>query len=262
MLPVLQIGSFALQTYPLALLLGGWLALAVAGRAGKRLGIPEDHVYNAALYALIAGVVGARFAHVVAYWQAYRTQPLEIFGFNTQAFIAWPGLIAAVIVGGWYVYRHRLAPVRFLDALAPGLLVGLAIASLGALLAGRLPGAPVELPWSVDLWGVLRHPSQVYEAVAYLAVAALAWSAVRRESRPGVPALLALLGYGLARWLLEPFRVESTTILSGLRVAQVVGLALALLALFALRALAGANEGLKKGAPDEQAVRSASEDAH
>lgn len=238
MLPVLQIGPLAIQTYPLALLLAGWLALSVSGRAARRLGMEDDHVYNAGLYALIASVIAARFGHVIVYWQAYRTQPLEIFGFNTQAFLFWPGLIAAFAMGGWYIRRHRLPLVRFLDALAPGLLVGLALAAVGALLAGRAPGAAAELPWSVNLWGVRRHPGQLYEAAALLGSAAIVIAMIRRGGPAGMPALVALLGYGLTRWLLEPFRAESVTILGGVRLAQVVGLGLALIALVALRKLA------------------------
>mgnify|MGYP001046629494 CR=1 FL=1 len=87
MLPVLQLGPFAVQTYPLALVLAGWLALAMGARAAKWLGLDGDHVYNAGLYGLLAGVIVGRLAHVLAFWPAYRSQPLEIFGFNTTAFL-------------------------------------------------------------------------------------------------------------------------------------------------------------------------------
>lgn len=246
MLPVLQIGPFTLPTYPFALLLAGWLALAVSGRAARRFGMDDDHVYNAGLYALIGGFIVGRLAHVIIYWQAYRTQPLEIFGFNTQAFVFWPGGVAALAVAAWYVYRHKLPLVRFLDALVPGALVGLAVVAAGALLAGRAAGAPADLPWSVNLWGVRRHPSQVYEALALLGAAALAASMLRRGSKPGVGAWVGLLGYGLTRWLLEPFRAESAVMLGGLRVAQVIGLLLALIALGGL-----ARTGETQSAADE-----------
>ena len=71
---------------------------------------------------LLAGLVAARLAHVIVYWDAYRTQLLEIFGFNQRAFLPWPGVIAALAVAGWYVYRHRLPLVKVLDAIAPGVL--------------------------------------------------------------------------------------------------------------------------------------------
>lgn len=234
MFPVLQIGPLAIQTYPLALLLAGWAALAIGAWGAQRQRVDGDHIYNLGLYGFLAGVVAARAGHVAAYWSSYRGQLLEIFGFNTQAFVLWPGLLAGLLVAAWYVYRHKLPVVRVLDAAAPGIFIGIAIAAVGALLAGRFPGAPADLPWSVDLWGVRRHPSQIYEAVAALVVAAVAANALRGGARPGAVALVALFGFGLSRWLLEPFRAESATILGGLRLAQVWGLALSLAALWGL----------------------------
>lgn len=240
MLPVLQLGPFALQTYPLALILAGWVALSVSARAAKHLGLDPDHIHNSGLYGFVAAVIGGRLAHVAVYWPAYRTQPLEIFGFNTTAFLLWPAIIAGLAVVGWYIYRHRLPLVTMLDAFAPGLLVGLAIAAFGAFLAGRNPGALSSLPWAVNQWGVLRHPVQLYEALALLAVAALVWRMLRRGARSGAPFLAALAGYGLVIWFVEAFRAAETagTMAGGFRTAQVIGLALALVALFGFRALA------------------------
>jgi len=238
MLPVIQLGPLSLPTDPLALLLAFWAALAVGAWAARREGLDGDHIYNAGLYGLVAGFIAARLAHVIVYWDAYRTQLLEIFGFNQRAFLLWPGVIAALAVAGWYIYRHRLPLVKMLDAIAPGALVGIAIADVAALLVGRNAGAPAALPWAVNLWGVARHPVQIYEAVAALAVAALVLWMIARGSRPGAAALVALCGYGLSRWLLEPFRAESVTVLGGLRLAQVLGLAAAVVALWGLRRFA------------------------
>jgi len=186
----------------------------------------------------LAGLIVARLSHVFVYCDAYRTQLLEIFGFNQRAFLPWPGVIAMLAVAGWYMVRHRLPLVKVLDAIAPGILVGIAIVDVAALLTGRNAGlpAPQGVPWAVSLWGVPRHPVQLYEALAALAVAGLALWMIARGSRPGSAALVALCGYGLSRWLLEPFRAPeaSVTVLGGLRLAQVVGLVVALIALWGL----------------------------
>jgi phosphatidylglycerol:prolipoprotein diacylglycerol transferase len=253
MLPVFQLGPLALPTYPLALILAGWVALSVAGRAAKRLGVDPDHIYNAGLYGFIAAVIGGRLAHVVAYWSAYRSQPLEIFGFNTTAFLLWPAILAGLAVAGWYVYRRRLPLAPMLDALAPGLLVGLAIASTGAFLAGRNPGAESSLPWAIEQWGLRRHPVQLYEAVALLAVAAVVWNMIGRGARQGAPFLCALAGWGLVTWFVEAFRATelAATMAGGIRLMQVIGLVIALAALLGFRALASTPDSLPdQSAPD------------
>jgi phosphatidylglycerol:prolipoprotein diacylglycerol transferase len=235
MLPVLQIGPLAVQTYPLALLLAGWVALATGARLATRLGIEGDHIYNAGLSGLAAGLVVGRLAHLIAFWPAYRLQPWSIIGLNARAFLPWPGVLAGLAVSGYYMYRHRLPLATVLDAAAPGGLLGMAIAQLGAWLAGLEPGAPAGLPWAIAEWGVRRHPVQLYQVAALLAAFGVVLFVLRREHRPGRAAWSALLGYGVSLWLIEPFRESSATLVAGLRTLQLLGLAAILVALVALR---------------------------
>jgi hypothetical protein len=37
--------------------------------------------------------------------------------------------------------------------------------SLSHLASGEAFGAPADLPWSLELWGARRHPSQIYEVI-------------------------------------------------------------------------------------------------
>jgi phosphatidylglycerol---prolipoprotein diacylglyceryl transferase len=234
MLPILQIGPLALPVYPLSLLLAVWAALAAGAWAARRQGLDGDHVYNAGTYSLVAAAIVARLAHVTAFWSAYRGKPLEIVGLNTRAFIWWPGLVAALVVTGWYCHRHRLPWAKMADAGALGALIGIGIAHLGAFLAGQGLGAPTLLPWGISTWGVPRHPFQLYGALASLATAGVVAWVLTRQKRPGAAALVALAGYGLALWLLEPARADSLTTVGGLRVSQLGGLAAVVLALWVL----------------------------
>jgi phosphatidylglycerol:prolipoprotein diacylglycerol transferase len=235
MLPILQIGPLALPTYPLALLLAFWSALEVSGRVARRSGLDGDHLYNAGLYGALALIVAGRLAHMVAFWPAYRLQPAEIIGLNVQAFLWGPGVVAGLCVAAWYVFRHKLPRAQVLDAAAAGALVGLIIAHLAALLAGNDVGAAAELPWAVELWGVRRHPVQLYAALGQaIALGATMW-VLRWGLHPGTAAWVALLGWGLTTWLVEPYRAESATLLGGLRTLQVIGLGVAIGALWMLR---------------------------
>jgi phosphatidylglycerol---prolipoprotein diacylglyceryl transferase len=236
MLPVLQIGPLALPTYSLSLLLAVWAALAAGAWAARRLGLAGDHIYNAGLYGLFAAVVTARMAHVAAFWSVYRSQPLEMVGFNARAFIWWPGLLAALVVVGWYIRRHRLPWVTVADAGALGALIGISVACLGAFLAGGgQEGAPTGLPWGISTWDVPRHPFQLYWSLATLAAAASVALVLTRQKRPGAAALTVLVACGGIALLIEPARVDSLTTLGGLRVVQLLGLAAALIALTCLR---------------------------
>ena len=235
MSPVLQLGSIALPTYPISLLLAFWAGLALSARTMRRLGLDGDHMWNAGLYALLTTIVVGRLAHVIAFWPAYNSQPLEIVGLNAQAFLWGPGVLAGLIAAAWYIHRHKLPWATVLDAAAPGVLAGLIIANLGALLGGNGVGAPADLPWAVEIWGVSRHPVQLYAALCELTTLAVVLHALRKPSRPGTAALLGLLGWGLTTWLVEPFRAERSTIVAGIRLWQVIGLSVARVVLWFLR---------------------------
>jgi phosphatidylglycerol:prolipoprotein diacylglycerol transferase len=234
-LPILQLGPLALPVYPISLLVAFWVGLALSARTASRLGVDGDHIWNAGLYGLLATIIVGRLAHAIEFWPAYVMQPLDIVGLNAQAFLWGPGALAGVLVAAWYIHRHKLPWVTVLDAAAPGVLAGLVIANLGALLAGNGVGMPANLPWAVDLWGVSRHPVQLYAALGELITLAVVLQALRKPSRPGTAALLGLLGWGLTAWLIEPFRAESATVVAGIRLWQVIGLGAALAALWRLR---------------------------
>jgi phosphatidylglycerol:prolipoprotein diacylglycerol transferase len=233
--PVLQVGPLAIQTYPLTLMVAGWVALALGAQVATRLGLDGDHIYNAGLLALLAGLVGGRVGHVVAYWSAYQTQPAAVVALNPRAILLWPAIAAGMVAAGWYMARHRLPWAAAADAAGAGALAGYIVANLGALLAGEGLGAPTAVPWAVTVWGTPRHPVQLYAAALGLVALAGVWWALRHAARPGAVAWLAVLAVGTSTWLLDPFRAEAALVLGGLRSAQLAGLAAMLLALWALR---------------------------
>jgi phosphatidylglycerol:prolipoprotein diacylglycerol transferase len=104
---------------------------------------------------------------------------------------------------------------------------------LAHLASGSAFGKETSLPWGMQLWGAMRHPSQVYESFASLLILCLLWFQ-KTDPRPGIHFLtFAALTSG-ARLFLEAFRGDSMLILDGLRVAQVAAWILLALSLFFL----------------------------
>lgn len=223
MYPTLPIGPLRLQTYGLFLLAGFMAGLWLAARTAQRRGLSGDHVYNLGFYALLAGIVTARLGHAVAYWEVYRTDPLQLLSLSPGALLPTAGLLGAVLVAAVYLRRYRLPALTTLDSLALGALLLLTIASLGAFVAGRSPGAPSTAPWAVTVFGVPRHPVMLYEAAALvLLLGGLMWQEARRPAPAGRIALLAAFGYAAMRLFLEPLHAESVLMPGGWRLAQVL----------------------------------------
>jgi prolipoprotein diacylglyceryl transferase len=223
-IPAVHIGPVVLQLPGLTLLLGFWAALWLAAREAKRLGLKEDDVYTAGLYAAVAGLVGARLWYVAAHWDAFAGDPLGIVALNLSTLDATGGLIAGVLAGGVYAWRKKLLRTMWLDALAPGAALLIATVSLAHLFSGEAYGVPSTLPWAIMLWDAERHPVQIYEMLAALATMVVLLVALRRQQPPGTAALLSLALYSGQRVFLEAFRAESWLLPGGWRAVQIMGL--------------------------------------
>ncbi len=226
MLPTLPIGPLRIQTFGLALILAYMAGLWLAARRGPRHGIDGDHIYNAGFYALLVGLAAARLGHAIAYFEVYRTDPMQLLSLSPGAFLPLAGLLGGLAMVAIYLRRHRLSAVAFADAAAAGIVLALAVAALGDFLAGRSLGALSNAPWAVDLFGVQRQPVALIEAAALgglLAVLLLIDN--RRTLRPGQLALLSLFGYATIRLFSEPLHADSAVVGDGWRVVQIVALA-------------------------------------
>ena len=140
-------------------------------------------------------------------------------------------MIVALAVIAAYLWHYRLPAAPLADALAPAFLVSLALMSIADLLSGRAYGLPSDLPWAIPLWGARRHPTQVYQLLATLAVLAFIWRARARARPAGSLALWGLLGISASWLFVETFRADSTLLPGGFRAGQVVALSGVLLAL-------------------------------
>jgi phosphatidylglycerol:prolipoprotein diacylglycerol transferase len=231
MLPTLLIGSVALPTYPLLLLVALWAGMWLAARQAVSLGLDGDHVYNAGLYSLIAGIVGARLWFVLSHWENYAPNPAQALSLSRSALSASEGALIAGLVVLIYLQRQRVNLGTFFDAAAPGLALAVIIGNIGALLGGQNLGLPAALPWAVEIAGTARHPVQLYEAAAGLAVLIVLLTSFARRPWPGFHFWLFVSLYSLTRLLLEIFRAQAPLLGSGFLAVQVGALAAIVVAL-------------------------------
>jgi phosphatidylglycerol:prolipoprotein diacylglycerol transferase len=212
-----------MSTYTVLLDAGLLIALVLVGqRARRRVARPQRWL-DAAVVALVSGVVGGRLGYVLGH-QAYFVQhPEEILQF-WEGGLAWHGALVGTIVG--LSLATQALALRFwrladeIALVAP--LVG-AAGGLGCLAVGCAYGRPGAGPdWLLadlpDLYGVwaLRPNVQLASALWSLALA-MPLSAVRRWWRPGTTTglFLALYGGGLA--VLSPLRGDPVRVVAGWR---------------------------------------------
>jgi phosphatidylglycerol:prolipoprotein diacylglycerol transferase len=236
MYPTLLIGTVAIPTYPLLMLLALWAGLWLAAWRAARLGLDGDHIYNAGLYGLITGIIGARLWFVLSHWENYADNLSQALSLSRSALSVPEGLIIAGLAALIYLQRNNVPLGDFVDAAAPGIALTVIIGNTGALLGGQNLGLPTTLPWGIEMSGTVRHPFPLYHAlVAAFILAGLLSGISKWRPWPGVQLWLFIIFYSLSWLLLEIFRARPYIIGNGYLAGQ-VGALIALVVALAVMA--------------------------
>jgi phosphatidylglycerol:prolipoprotein diacylglycerol transferase len=225
MLPVLSIGSAAVPTYPFMLLVAFWAGVWLGAQRAKRLGLDGDHVYNAGLYGLLAGVIGARLWFVLTHWNNYVVDLTQALSLSRNALSPVAGLMIGGLVALIYLQRQRVPLGTFLDALVLGLALAIVIGHIGAFMGGQELGAFSTTPWAIEVAGTLRHPIQLYKAAGGLICFVILFFGRAWRPWPGFQFWLFVGLYSVARLVLEIFAAQPPVIGPGYLRTQVIALA-------------------------------------
>lgn len=147
-----------IKSYGLMMVIGFLAAVFVIRRLSRDITPDPQLITNAALYTLIAGVVGARLFYVIHYFDKFRGDLLSVFAIWQGGLELLGGVVLAVLVVFFYLRRHKLPIRRYLDILAIGLMLALVFGRIGCFLNGCCFGKPTD-----KLWGI-RYP---YSSFAY-----------------------------------------------------------------------------------------------
>jgi len=156
-----------LSAFAYVLAYGAGLALFVW--VARRRGFAEADVRKVAVAALIGGLIGASVLQLVVGGEPGKT-------------------ILGGIAGGWIaiVFAKRELGIRRPtgDAFAYAIAGGEAIGRVGCFIAGCCYGKLASVPWAVHDHGELRHPTQLYSALAALLTLAVIIVLDRRRVLP------------------------------------------------------------------------------
>lgn len=249
---VVDINPVLVSFGPLAVRWFGGLALAglalAIGLSLRELGqaTPDRKAAAAALaWALPAGLLGARLAHVIGYWDYYLTNSEAIWQLNVDGLSLWGGLAVGGLVAATRLRQETVARRRILDVIVPYAALGIVVGRLGEFLDGHGQGLVSALPWATQYanqfaatpdFGVARHPAQLYDALVALGLFALI-KLLPSSAPHGARLATFLVVYGLGRLLIGQVRLDPA-FLFGLQIEQLLALiSVALGVVYGLRAV-------------------------
>lgn len=211
------VGPFAVRWYGIAyvagLFAGVWFMRRIARSKAYRF--REVEASDFMIWTLVGIMVGGRLGSVLFYnLNAMLEDPARIVRVWEGGMSFHGGVIGVIVVLLIFTWKRKLPLLAFGDAAVCCIPPGLFFGRLANFVNGELWGRPTDVPWAMrfplDPLGVPRHPSQLYEAALEgLGLMALLWIAkatVARRLAFGFLGGLFLLGYALARSIVELFR--------------------------------------------------------
>jgi phosphatidylglycerol---prolipoprotein diacylglyceryl transferase len=146
-----QVGPFTIHMYGLMLLLGIAAAVWLTGVRWTRRGGSWDLVFQAAVWGVAAGVVGARIYHDITSWNEVPHTWWGPFAVWEGGLGIWGGIACGVLAGAIVVRRAGASVTLMMDCVAPGLLLAQAIGRWGNYWNQELFGKPTDLPWGLEI---------------------------------------------------------------------------------------------------------------
>jgi phosphatidylglycerol:prolipoprotein diacylglycerol transferase len=226
MLPILfQFGPLTIYSFgvfmALAALTAAWVVHAELKRSGYNPELASTMVFAAA----IGGLLGARLLFIVEDWSNFLRSPWD-FIFTGAGFTWYGGFLGGVLGVTWVVRKNNIPWLKAADIAAPALAIAYGVGRLGCHVAGDGDwGTVTDVPWGVAYtnaiigWvdpstgvpyppGVRVHPTPIYEFLQSVLVFGILWALRKKEYAPGTLFWLYLALAGLARLVVEFWRLN------------------------------------------------------
>ena len=206
----LQIGPLAIRWYSLT-----WLAafLTIYYLLNKKFNnLDSKRIDDLMFYGILGSIIGGRFGYMLFYGvDQLLSNPLSIF-YIWQGGLSFHGGLIGVLLSCFILSKKwKVKFFWLMDVVAPCVPPGLGLVRIGNFLNSELLGRTTDSSWGVifpsDPLGLLRHPSQLYQAFAegIILFIFLAWLSRKPKPTMNISGYF-LIGYGVLRFLTEFFR--------------------------------------------------------
>ena len=218
---IFDIGFFSLRWYALMFIVGFYIGSKLMEVYYKHDGVNPEKVYTLFLYCFIGTIIGARLGHCLFYAPGYYlANPIEMLKTWKGGLASHGGTLGVFLAVLVYARRDHRSALWVLDRLGIAVAPVAALIRVGNLFNHEIYGHVTSMPWgfrfieNVGAWSSgaeLKytepcHPTQIYEALCYLAVFAVnAYLYYKTDARNRRGLLLGVFFTGLfgSRFLIE-----------------------------------------------------------
>ena len=218
---IFDIGFFSLRWYALMFIVGFYIGSKLMEGYYKHDGVNPEKVYTLFLYCFIGTIIGARLGHCLFYDPGYYlANPIEMLKTWKGGLASHGGTLGVFLAVLVYARRDHRSALWVLDRLGIAVAPVAALIRVGNLFNHEIYGHVTSMPWgfrfieNVGAWSRGAepvytepcHPTQIYEALCYLAVFAVnAYLYYKTDARNRRGLLLGVFFTGVfgSRFLIE-----------------------------------------------------------
>ncbi len=222
---IFHLGALSIRWYGLLFAGGFLIGYYIGERMLKSENVKQKWIDALFFYLIIATIVGARLGHVFFYgWDYYSQHPGEIIKVWHGGLASHGGAIGILLA--IYLYSRNVTKRSMLWTLdrivVPTALVA-AFIRTGNLMNSEIYGIQTSLPWGFIFEQngevVPKHPTQIYEALAYLATfGILIWMYWKTNAKNKQGLLLGIFFVGIfcARFFIEFIKEDQEAFEAGM----------------------------------------------
>lgn len=218
---IFDIGFFSLRWYALMFIVGFYIGSKLMEVYYKHDGVNPEKVYTLFLYCFIGTIIGARLGHCLFYDPGYYlANPIEMLKTWKGGLASHGGTLGVFLAVLVYARSDHRSALWVLDRLGIAVAPVAALIRVGNLFNHEIYGHVTSMPWgfrfieNIGAWSRGAepvytepcHPTQIYEALCYLAVFAVnAYLYYKTDARNRRGLLLGVFFTGVfgSRFLIE-----------------------------------------------------------
>ncbi|MBT6691139.1 prolipoprotein diacylglyceryl transferase [Candidatus Parcubacteria bacterium] len=237
---IFELGPVSIRWYGLllvtAIVVAAWY---VRQQLLKKSKLTSHQIEDLFFYTIILSLIGARFGHVIffnfSYYWNYPGEIIQIWngGLSIQGALLF-GLITVLV----WSKKYNLSFWKLADVMVPAVALGQVIGRWGNYFNQELFGKPTTGWWGIPIEASNKvvgftkdtyfQPTFFYESILNFVLFFTLHKLLQKKLKTGTIVLSYFAGYAVIRILMEFIRIDDTPVVWGIRLPQLISMAIIL----------------------------------
>jgi len=231
-----QIGNFQIRWYGIIIAFGVIVATMLASYNSKKKNVDFNVILDGFFVAFPAAIIGARMYYVAFEFENYNGNIIDMINIRKGGLAIHGGLIGAFLAIYIYTKIKKIHILKYIDVVAPSIILGQAIGRWGNFMNGEAHGGKVTYEFiskfpgfiekGMNIGGAYYNPTFLYESIWNFIICGILILILykKNENENGIVIASYIALYSLGRVFIEGLRTDSLMI-GNIRIAQLMSVA-------------------------------------